>query len=183
MTDSEEWRPVVGFEGTYEVSSLGRVRSLDRILERKGSWYRGPQKVRQPGKMLACALDGSGYPNVSLYTADGVRIGARVHNLVAAAFIGPCPEGKEVAHEDGTRTNCVPSNLRYDTRAGNLADKVRHGTRTGGEKHSRAKLTQVQVDQIKALRAKGMKCREIAPLFDVHPMHIAQLCRGGRWRP
>lgn len=51
-----------------------------------------------------------------------------VHSLVAAAFIGPCPQGQEVRHKDGTRTNNTADNLEYGTRTDNLRDAIRHGT-------------------------------------------------------
>ena len=182
MPIAEEWRSIKGWEGFYEVSNQGRVRSLDRIVTHKASSYRGEQQHRKHGRVLTPTPDDFGYPMVQLYM-HGERRAARVHTLVAEEFIGPCPDGHEVAHNDGNPTNGWATNLRYATRMDNLGDKVKHGTRTGGEKHSRAKLTQQQVDRIKEMRATGLKYREIAPHFGVHPMHIGQICRGGRWNP
>ncbi|WP_430459238.1 NUMOD4 motif-containing HNH endonuclease [Rhodococcus qingshengii] len=112
---NEEWRAVVGREGEYEVSSLGRVRSLDRIVS-NGSYRRG--RVLRP-RVLP-----SGYLRVAL----GAKDDSYIHRIVAAAFIGPAPDGFDVRHLDGSRAHNVPGNLCYGTRLENMADQRRHGT-------------------------------------------------------
>jgi hypothetical protein len=112
----ERWLPVPGYEGLYEVSNIGRVRSL-------------PHKTRQGmrgGRMRKTPLN-AGYPVVSLY-ANGVGRVTSVHLLVAAAFIGPRPPGMEVRHLDGNPSNCVLSNLTYGTHTENMRDMLTHGT-------------------------------------------------------
>lgn len=127
---TEVWRAVPGFEGFYEVSDLGRVRSLDRVI--RSSRGGGTQVAR--GRLLSPSIDGDGRRVVSL-SRDGRRRVRRVYQLVMEAFVGPCPPGMEVCHGDGVRTNDALSNLRYDTRGNNHRDQVRHGT------HDRAKRT------------------------------------------
>lgn len=104
---TEAWKPIPGYGMRFEASSLGRIRvaSTGRILSQ-----------RQP----------RGYPTVSIHHSG--RGATRVHRLVAAAFHGPCPDGMEVRHLDGVRTNNTPSNLAYGTHLENLQDTVRHGT-------------------------------------------------------
>lgn len=121
MSTIEIWRPVVGFEGAYEVSDQGRVRSVQRT---DGIGRRVNARVLRPGVAT------NGYPLVSLWR-EGRGSSQFVHHLVAAAFIGPRPPGMDICHEDGNRLNHVASNLRYDTRAANLADARRHGTLPG----------------------------------------------------
>lgn len=129
----EEWRPVPGHEGAYEVSSLGQVRSLDR-------WITFPSRS---GTASGRAVKGrvlDGWRNADGYRMVGIA-GRQcyVHALVAEAFFGPRPPGMEVCHADGSRDNNHISNLRYDTRAGNAADAIRHGTmrmlHTGTERY------------------------------------------------
>lgn len=119
----EEWRPLPGYVGLYEVSSHGRVRSLDRVVTSKAGWtkaFKGAIKATPRNVQ-------GGYPIVTL-SADGVSTTRQVHVAVAAAFIGPRPEGMQVAHGDGDPSNNRAENLRYATPSENEADKLRHGT-------------------------------------------------------
>lgn len=104
----------------YEASNLGRIRSVDRW--RRAS-HRGGLRFLK-GQILKASIDSGGYPTVTL----GKRGQFRVHRLVMLAFEGPCPEGKEVCHQDGERTNVALDNLYYGTRKQNVGDTVRHGT-------------------------------------------------------
>lgn len=100
----EIWKPVLGFEGCYEVSNLGKVRSLDRRTK-SGRLVRGV--LLKLGYRV-------GYPCVTLY-ANNVPHKLNVHSLVAEAFLGPRPEGLVVDHLDGVRSNSIASNLEYVT--------------------------------------------------------------------
>lgn len=114
----ERWLPVAGFEGSYEVSSLGRVRSIDR-LDSRGR--------RRRGVVLAPRVAARGHLTVALY--DGTkREGAQIHRLVLAAFVGPCPAGMEGCHWNDVPADNRVENLRWDTRSSNVADSVRNGT-------------------------------------------------------
>lgn len=117
----EQWRPVPGWEGAYEVSDRGRVRSLDRRTRRGAGWM----TVRS--RVLKTTLDGNGRRTVKLHQGDG-GVTHSVYRVVMDAFVGPCPPGMEVCHGDGDKTNDALSNLRYDTRGNNNRDAVRHGT-------------------------------------------------------
>ena len=113
----EIWKAVEGYEGIYEVSNLGRVRSLDRDIYQVGRWGK-VMKVRQPGKVLALQTNG-GYKRVALWRDGGKGKWHFVHRLVASAFI-PNPDGKQyVNHKDENRANNVPSNLEWCTMAEN----------------------------------------------------------------
>lgn len=118
----EQWRPVVGYEGHYEVSDQGRVRSTDAIFIRKN----GTQFTRR-GMVLKPSRTKAGYLTVNM-RLFGERSTHTVHRLVAAAFIGKIPEGMDVCHNNGFREDNRLENLRIDTRAGNLKDRIAHGT-------------------------------------------------------
>ena len=141
----EQWRPVVGWEGFYEVSDLGRVRSLDRVCH---SYLRGPQRWK--GCLLTAKINHnrSGYRQVAL-TRKGHPHYAYVHRLVLEAFVGPCPAGMETAHGDGNSSNNALSNLRWATPPNNHADKVQHGTDPKGERNGMARLTEDDVREIR----------------------------------
>jgi hypothetical protein len=120
--NAEIWEPVPGFEGCYEVSSLGQVKSLSRVIRRfDGTTYVVPERL------LATATKGKNYPVVNLHGV-GIRRVIRVHRLVAEVFLGPQPaDGLEVCHNDGDRNNNAATNLRWDTRAANINDQKLHG--------------------------------------------------------
>jgi len=123
----EEWRPVVGFEGSYEVSSLGRVRSVARTVTRSGHPFRVAARVLKPWTMKG------GYPAVTL-RSDGKSWSRAVHALVLQSFVSPRPDGMDACHEDGDPLNNVVTNLRWDTRSGNMQDALRHGTHNHASK-------------------------------------------------
>ncbi len=124
----ERWLPAPGYEGFYEVSDLGRVRGLDRII-RTAAGVRAEHTRTLKGRMLSQVLNGHGYPIVVL--SKGAEAKQKlVHRLVATAFIGPCPEGMECCHNNGDRTDSRVENLRWDTRSNNALDAVAHGTHT-----------------------------------------------------
>lgn len=114
---TETWRPVVDHPG-YEVSDLGRLRSVDRVVTRVDG-VRHPY----PGKVLVLTPDTSGYLCARL---NGRQ--RRVHQLVAGAFLGPRPDGTEVCHGPAGSLDNSSSNLRWDTRRENLLDQTRDGT-------------------------------------------------------
>lgn len=119
---SERWLPIVGYEGFYEVSDQGRVRSLDRVVPcgtRKMRTYRG--------RALADSADTAGYRIVALYR-DGRRRTTKVHSLVLESFVGSRPAGMEACHNNGDLADNRLANLRWDTHSRNVYDSVRQGT-------------------------------------------------------
>ena len=116
----ENWKPVVGWEGLYEVSDQGRVRSLDRVIHNGVA----PGSVR-PGRILKPWLTHDGYQQVRLTDLDR-RVSRTVHLLVLEAHVSPRPVGLEGCHNDGDPTNNVVGNLRWDTHSANLLDIARH---------------------------------------------------------
>jgi hypothetical protein len=112
----EEWRDVPGAEGLYQVSSKGRVKSLDRVVE-----YVDGRKVRYKGKMLKCGKSGR-YITVMLTKKKSCR----VHVLVAMAFLGHVPNKFKtvVDHINGDSKDNRVENLRVVTHRENCNNKV-----------------------------------------------------------
>lgn len=110
--DNEVWRPIVGFEGRYEVSSFGRVRGLPRVVHFTSKWGTAASYFINGGIIKPRSIKG-GYLGVCL-CQDGQNW-KHIAHLVAAAFIGPRPPGNDVCHNDGNCTNNHADNLRYDT--------------------------------------------------------------------
>lgn len=109
-----EWRSVVGFEGLYEVSSDGRVRGLTVRRERR------------------VTINPFGYQTIQLWRDNRGHM-FMVHRIVAAAFIGPLPDGKEVNHIDGDKGNNGVANLEYVTRSQNMIHAYDTGLRKANQ--------------------------------------------------
>lgn len=124
---SERWLPVTGYEGLYEVSDHGRVRSLDRqSVNRFATFTRRGQTLRPTVKE-------SGHLYVSLWR-EGEMKKAKVHRMVLEAFVGPCPEGMEACHWNDVPADNRLSNLRWATATDNKLDAVRNGTHVHARK-------------------------------------------------
>ena len=119
----ESWLPVVGWEGYYEVSTEGRVRSQARTVQASN------RVVNYKAKELRQNPDTSGYCQVTLCNHTKRRT-VGVHILVLEAFVGPRPEGDIQArhYPDRDTTNNTLANLSWATRSVNSRDKIEHGT-------------------------------------------------------
>ena len=117
----EQWRPVVGHEAVYEVSNLGRVRSKDRSITVVNG--RTAYQSFRKGRILKPGTSLSGHKYVIVASAA-----TTVHSIVAAAFIGPRPDGMETRHLNGDPSDNRPENLAYGTRSEKAEDSKRHGT-------------------------------------------------------
>lgn len=133
---AEQWRQVPDFP-QYEISDRGRLRHGTR------------QQIRKPFVTARGELR---------YTLTS-KANRSAHQLVAAAFIGPCPAGKEIDHVDGKRSNNRPANLEYVTRSQNNRRAFALGLRVGawpklrGSAHGRARLTEANVKAIRRRHA------------------------------
>lgn len=151
----------------YSVNEKGEVFS-HRIRKRIPNMHCGSYAVicDSACKKLSPALKGKGYLQVSIKTATTIRpIG--VHVLVADAYIGPRPKGMLVRHLDDNPKNNHPSNLRYGTYLDNAHDRLINGGYKRGGEHVNAKLTNQQSEEIRDLRRKGVKVKELAEKFDI----------------
>lgn len=164
----EEWRPYL--RGIYEVSSCGRVRRAQRA----GS-YRG--KV---GRCLKFYLGGRTKRICVVLALEG-RKHCIVARMVAAAFIGPCPAGKEVNHIDGNKYNDHADNLEYVTRAENAAHSKRLGLVASEERHGMAKLTVEAVRQIRAKAGHVMQ-KDLALEYGVSDATISRVVLRKDWQ-
>jgi hypothetical protein len=162
----EQWKDVVGYEGRYQVSDLGNVRSL-------------PNATRSGVRLLALNTFRNGYKYVNLYRGTSKKEKWLVHMLVAQAFIGSAPVGQEVRHRDGVRGNCALTNLCYGTRVENQADRIEHGTSNQGVRHPRARLVETQVLEI---RNSNEIASTLAAKYSVSESLIHQIKRCQVWR-
>ena len=118
--EREIWKPVVGYEGLYEVSNMGRVRSFDRVVE-----YSNGRKCYHKGKILNGWYQ-KGYQSYSLYN-NGNKVTKKAHQLVAMAFLGHKPDGNNIVvdHISNDKSNNRLDNLQVITNRENKSkDKV-----------------------------------------------------------
>lgn len=168
MTQVERWLSVVGWEGFYSVSNLGRVRSEKRtVTRRNGRTYPIGEKLLSP------ATNSWGYMQVSL-RRPGCEKKVHVHQLVAEAFIGPMPDGQETRHGKGGKLDNRLINLSYGTHSENEADKVRDGTQVCGVLHPFAKLKVQDIHAIRAAKGKLLQ-REVAALYGITQTHVGKI--------
>lgn len=176
----ENWRPVKGFEGKYEVSDLGRIRSVERKAKMKNRW--GLCEITVPERILSHGKTRTGHIRVTLYSGEPSKPSRHfVHQLVLKAFVGESPAGTEGSHLNGNPSDNRCTNLAWETPRDNNARKHQHGTAQIGEKNSTAKLTFDDVKQIRGLNGR-MKQVEIANLFGVTQAQVSNILRGNQWR-
>lgn len=169
----ETWKAIPGYEGKYEVSDQGRVRSLRYVNATV-------DKPRETPLILKGARHSHGYPMVGLYK-DAKQRQDVVHRLVLEAFVGPCPEGHECAHLDGDPSNPALENLAWVTRQENMDHMLQHGTRRFGSKHHGSKLTEETAALAKEL-LKTHSQQKVADMLEVSRGAISAIAQGRTWK-
>lgn len=171
----EVWKDIPGYEGKYQASTEGKIRSLDREITQIGRWGKPftrklKGQILRPGRYAK-----SGH--VSVVLGRGTN-GRPVHQLVLLTFIGPAPEGMEVLHKDGNPLNNKLNNLKYGTRLENIMDNYRH-------KGVWRDTTQKQAEEVKRLLSQNLKATDIAERVQL-PVHtVYSIKKGGhfKWIP
>lgn len=163
----ETWKPVVGYESHYQVSDFGKVRRISS------------GRILKPGRMTV------GYLFVAL-CVDGKPKLQSIHRLVAAAFIGNCPDGHQVNHRDGNKLNNVVTNLEYVTRSENIQHGMdnlpRKPTSLRGTLVPNAKLDEAKVRVIKRRLRAGESQKTIADDYGVVRQVIYGIAKGKGWK-
>lgn len=179
MNKIANWKPVAGYEGFYEISDLGQVKSLARVIEvvRRSAIVR--QRIRE--RLMKLSADRDGYLQVTL-SRDGAVEFRKVHHLVLSAFVGPRPDGLEAAHLDNNPANNRVANLAWIDHQSNLDQQIEHGTRVLGAKHWFAKLTEASVPKIRSLYAAGRSLESLGKEFHVHRASIWDVVNRKTWR-
>ena len=114
---TEIWKNVKGYEGIYQVSNLGRVKSLDRF---------GSDDRKLKGKLIKCGVNVAGYKFVIL-RKDNESKNIMIHRLVAWAFLSNENDLSDVNHKDGNKQNNCMGNLEWCTRSYNLKHALKIG--------------------------------------------------------
>jgi len=169
----EEWRQMEDYEGWYEISDAGSVK---RVMGGQGA---------RIGRELKQSKNGIGYYLLNL-SKGGTKKQYYIHRLVAAAFIGPCPDGKQVNHKDGDKSNNCSSNLEYVTPSENILHAIRIGIKNSlhciGTNNANAVLSEAEVLKIRELLDCGCLSQvEIGDMFGVRQTTISAINTGRSW--
>ena len=193
MTDSisissdEIWKSVKGYEGLYEVSNKGRIRSLDQVQHRSNGFVMCEFLVK--GRILKPFKTGNKnkgqYLTVNLHKQN-TDCQKKVHRLVAEAFIPNPNNYPQVDHVDGNKLNNDVNNLDWVTNEENMKRSWNIGLRTYyGENNHKAKLTKEQVTEIRNTYIKGDSVYGAKPLakkYGVSSTNIRQIVKGEIWK-
>lgn len=164
----EEWKPIEGYEGLYEISNFGRVKSLNYLRN-----YRE--------KILINMRTNKGYLYVTLYKYK-IQKHFQSHRLVALAFI-PNPENKRcVNHIDNIRDNNITSNLEWVTHKENMEHAAKQGRMNCGEKQGSSRLKSEDIIRIRTLRKEGLTFQTIAKVCGVSETHTFNICARKAWK-
>ena len=158
----EAWKPIKGYEGYYEVSNLGNVRTITRFIAnsgKNGMWYKS--------RILKFNMDKDGYYTVALQKEGKVKR-CKVHRLVLSNFSN-CNSDLQVNHIDGDKTNNCINNLEWVTSSQNIKHAYEIGIKSQiGSKNNSSKLTEKQVVQIcDFFKYTTFTNRQIADMFDI----------------
>ena len=171
-----------GYEGYYQVSNYGKVRSLDRVIKEKTG-----KTQTLKGRVLKLRINPGGYYYVGL-GKNGTKATFAIHQLVAQAFIPNPYNKKTVNHLDGNKLNNSVANLEWSTYSENLEHAYKIGLRRAvkssevASKNYKRKLTEQQVKEIKLLiAAKSLTLKQIANQYNVGRSTIASIKSGRSW--
>jgi hypothetical protein len=170
MEDNTEiWKPLKDYEGLYEISNMGRVRSLIK----KGNTK---QQIRKTGLDVA-----TGYINIML-RKNNKPLTKRVHRLVAEAFVPNLDNKPVVNHKDGNKKNCKADNLEWMTYSENTLHSFKNGLqrKVFGDKNYITKIKDQDVLKIRELINQGKTNKEIAKIYGVNPSQISRIKTGHR---
>lgn len=173
----EVWKDIEGFEGVYQVSSFGRIKSMGRVIDRDKM---GKLVIFE--KILNPHIDQVGYPRLYLYKKNFKRRES-VHRLVAFAFIPNTDNKPHINHINGEKTDNRVENLEWCTQKEN----VRHGFKIGlscairGQDVVTAKIKNSDVPVIKKMRSEGAFYHVIAKKFNVSVSCIRWIVSGINW--
>jgi hypothetical protein len=170
----EIWKDIIGYEGYYEVSNYGNIRSIDRIIE-GGKWGKEKRKSKNICKVLC-----HGICRVKLCKC-GVKNFYSLSHLVLETFGVPRIPYMICCHNDGNPMNNRIDNLRWDTIKSNCEDSVKHGVQVNGERVHTHKLTEEDVMEILRIPTK-ISSKVVSEIYGVSSGNIRSIRARKTWK-
>ena len=167
--ENEIWKDISGYEGLYQISNYGKIKSLSRF-----------QSATE--RILKSEINKCGYVRIRL-SYKNVSKKYQVHRIVALTFI-PNPENKPcVNHINGIKSDNRAKNLEWCTNSENMKHAFKNGLQSlDGEKNNMSKLTESNVIEIKNLLSNGIFHKDIALLYNVSRRCITDINKGLTWK-
>jgi hypothetical protein len=172
---NEVWKDIAGYEGIYQVSNLGRVRSLDRKVN-KMTRYGKIATFNLKGKLLTGTTTWHGYQRVNIRHTDGKFYPRLIHRLVAKVFVPGYFEGADVNHIDENKQNNRFDNLEWVTKKENNNHGTHNQRATAHCKEERKAIIQMSING--DFIAEYSHSREASQITGVHRWQIIRCCRG-----
>lgn len=177
----EIWKDIPGYEGYYQVSSIGRVKSLERKTESISPRHNRSHLIIKENIRVA-HIKKLGYYEIRLQV-NKLRTNHSVHRLVAQAFIPNIENKEQVNHINGIKTDNRVENLEWATRSENVLHAFKIGLACRkGIKNSAAKLTETDVKEIKILLKEGFSIRSLSEKFKVYHSTIQKIKYNHTWK-
>lgn len=173
---TEVWKDIIGWEGSYQVSDIGNVRSLDRVIENGRC---KPYTIR--GTVLKQKMSRCGYKSVTLQNA-GTRVYPSVHRLVAKAFIPNQKDLPQVNHIDGNKENNTVSNLEWVTASENINHAFSIGLKPRGEGSPLTDLDEKVIHKVCEMLSEGYLNTEVVKTLGVTRDVVSKIKTGQSWK-
>lgn len=173
----ETWKPIPGYEGYYEASNKGRIRSLERMIKSNyGSVRAWPERIMsqtpQSAGYLICTLSKRGESSQHL-----------IHKLVTSAFLGECPDGYVIHHRNHNRQDNRVKNLEFQEASSHGAMHALEIVSAKGSANAHSKLTEEDVIRIRELYSTGnVLQRQLARQYEVDDSVISRVITRQAWR-
>lgn len=179
----EFWRKIPGYEGLYDVSSFGRVRSwraAGKVQHGNAAYW--PSGIKESYRIMRPVSIQRGYLSMRFVSADGQRKGWLVHRLVALAFLLNSSNLPMVNHINNVKYDNRLANLEWVDHAGNVKHVMDNRIRVGGARSANIQITQEDIIAMRRLWARGWSLTQIGQEFGMSFQNASRIIRGEQWK-
>lgn len=180
IPEHEVWRNIRGYEGVYQVSNYGNIKSMERFFIKNRTGGLKKMAVYQPERIRIKRYNNKGYLYSSLWR-NNTHKNVFIHRLVAIHFIKNYKSLPQVLHKDDDPKNAKWDNLEWGTQSKNIQDAVNRGRGFRGAMNGNSKLKEVDIPEIRKLISEGVPSRKIAKMYGVTKTPILWIRNNKSW--